>query len=112
MVEIIVNGNVVDAREIPAAGQIHDLNFRVPIKQSSWVALRQFPQLHTNPVNVIVACKPIRASRASARWCEETIHLLWKNRERFIAEDERPEARATYDRAIETYRKIAAETAL
>ena len=112
MVEIIVNGNVVDAREIPADGQIHDLNFRVPIEQSSWVALRQFPQLHTNPVNVIVAGKPIRASRASARWCEETIHLLWKNRERFIAEDERPEARATYDRAIETYRKIAAETAL
>ncbi|WP_372897506.1 CehA/McbA family metallohydrolase [Stieleria sp.] len=112
MVEIIVNGNVVDSREIPADGQIHDLHFRIPIKQSSWVALRQFPQLHTNPVNVIVAGKPIRASRASARWCEETIHLLWKNRERFIAEDERPEARETYDRAIETYRKIAAETAL
>ncbi|QDV84303.1 CehA/McbA family metallohydrolase [Planctomycetes bacterium TBK1r] len=112
MVEIIVNGNVVDSREIPGDGQVHDLYFRVPIEQSSWVALRQFPQLHTNPVNVIVAGKPIRASRASARWCEETIHLLWKNRERFIAEDERPEARATYDRAIETYRKIAAETAL
>lgn len=111
-VEIIVNGNVVDSREIPADGQIHDLKFDVPIQQSSWVALRQFPQLHTNPVNVIVGQKPIRASAASARWCEETIHLLWKNRERFIAEDERPEARATYDRAIETYRKIAAETAL
>ncbi|MCS7468947.1 CehA/McbA family metallohydrolase [Stieleria sp. ICT_E10.1] len=110
-VEVIVNGNVVDSREIPADGQIHDLKFGVPITQSSWVALRQFPQLHTNPVNVIVDQKPIRASRASARWCEETIHLLWKNRERFIAEDERPEARETYDRAIETYRKIAAETA-
>ena len=29
--------------------------------------------------------QPIRASRDSARWCEETIHLLWKNRERVIA---------------------------
>lgn len=109
LVEIVVNGNVAAKQSVPADGQLHELEFTIPINQSSWVALRQFPQLHTNPVNVIVADKPIRSSRQSARWCEETIHLLWKNRERMIAEHERDEARTTYDRAIELYRKIAGE---
>ena len=39
---------------VPADGKLHDMKFEVPIERSSWVALRQFPQLHTNPVNVIV----------------------------------------------------------
>lgn len=110
IVELVVNGQVIQTRTVTADDQIHDLQFDVPISQSSWVALRQFPQLHTNPVNVIVDGKPIRASKKSARWCEESIHLLWKNRERFIAEPERAEARKTYDRAIERYRTIAAES--
>ncbi|MCA9140951.1 MAG: CehA/McbA family metallohydrolase [Planctomycetales bacterium] len=109
IVEIVVNGNVVAERSVPADDQPHELEFEIPIDQSSWVALRQFPQLHTNPVNVIVADKPIRASADSARWCEETIDLLWKNRERFIAPPERDEARKAYDRAIQKYRKIADE---
>ena len=74
------------------------------------MALRQFPQLHTNPVNVIVSDKPIRASRDSALWCAETIKLLWKNRQRFIAEAEQPAAKAAYDRAIEKYLQIAEES--
>ena len=109
LVEIVVNGQVVARKNVPADDETHELRFQIPIEESSWVALRQFPQLHTNPVNVIVADKPIRASKSSARWCEETIHLLWKNRRRSIAESERDDARATYDRAIERYRSIAAE---
>lgn len=62
--------------------------------------MRQFPQLHTNPVNVIVGAKPIRASRASALWCAESVRLLWKNRNRFIAESERPAAREAYERSL------------
>ena len=89
LVEIVVNGRVVASRKVPADGQISNLKFQIPIESSSWVALRQFPQLHTNPVNVIVAGKPIRASRESARWCEDVIELLWKNRERVIAECQR-----------------------
>jgi hypothetical protein len=58
---------------------------------------------------VIVDDKPIRASSDSARWCEETIHMLWKNRHKFIAETERGAAREAYDRAIDKYRAIAAE---
>ena len=81
------------------------------IAQSSWVAVRHFPQLHSNPVNVIVDEKPIRVSADSARWCIETIHELWRNRHQRISEPERPAARAAYDRAIRRYEQIAAEAA-
>lgn len=108
-VEIVVNGRVVASRDVPADGKTHDLEFSVPIEQSSWVALRQFPQLHTNPVNVIVADRPIRASRTSARWCSAAVDLLWRNRSRHIAKNERESARAAYDRARAVYRRIATE---
>ena len=109
LVEIVVNGKPVASKEVAADGQVHDLVFEVQIDQSSWVALRQFPQLHTNPVNVLVGGKLIRASRASALWCIETIEQLWRTRERAIAESERAEARRTFDEAIEKFRLIARE---
>ena len=109
LVEIVVNGRAVASQQVPADGKTHDLKFQIPIAQSSWVALRHFPQLHTNPVNVLVAGQPIRASRESARWCEEVIDLLWRNRERVIAEPERDEARRTFERAREKYRQLANE---
>ena len=79
-VEIIVNGRVAASREVPADDKVHDLEFTVPITKSCWVVLRQFPSLHTNPVNVIVANAPIRASKLSARWCIEVIDQLWNVR--------------------------------
>lgn len=111
LIEIVINGEPVASRELEADGQIYDLQFDVPIERSSWVALRHFPQLHTNPVNVIVDEKPIRASKDSAQWCLDVIDLLWRNRERRIAEPERDEARAAYDRAIAKYRQIKEESA-
>jgi hypothetical protein len=108
-IEIVVNGQPVATRKVPADGQIHVLEFDVPIGKSSWVALRHFPQLHTNPVNVIVAEQPIRASKQSAQWCLDVIDLLWKNRERRISAAERADARAAYDRAIAKYRQIMEE---
>jgi hypothetical protein len=110
LVELVVNGELVASRRVLADGQVHDLDFTVPIARSSWVALRQFPQLHTNPVNVLVAGQPIRASRSSARWCAETIELLWKNRQRQIAPAEREAALAAFQRAADRYRRIAAES--
>lgn len=106
-VEIVVNGHAVAQRNVPADGKPHQLKFDVPITQSSWVAVRQFPQLHTNPVNVLVGGKPIRASANSARWCIESIRLLWKNRHKKISDSERAAARAAYDRAITVYERIA-----
>lgn len=110
MVEVVVNGRAVDQRIIPADGKLHELRFDIPISQSSWVAVRHFPQLHTNPVNVLVKLQPIRASRRSALWFVETIQQLWKRRERFIRVEERDAAKQTFDRAIERYRQIAAES--
>jgi hypothetical protein len=109
LVELVVNGQAAASREVPADGQLHELSFDVPIDRSSWVALRHFPQLHTNPVNVLVAGRPIRASRASARWCIEMTELLWQNRQQRIAPVQREEARQTYDRALDVFRSIAAE---
>jgi hypothetical protein len=109
LVEVIVNGRAVAAKQIPADDQLHDVSFNVPIEQSSWVALRHFPQLHTNPVNVMVAGKPIRASRDSAQWCLDVIDQLWVNRQSRISASERPAAREAYDRAIAKYRAIHSE---
>jgi hypothetical protein len=109
LVDVVVNGRAVATQAVPADGAVHALSVAVPIERSSWVALRQFPQLHTNPVDVIVAGRPIRASRASALWCVGVIEQLWRARNRAIAPAERDAARAAFDRAVEQYRKIAAE---
>ncbi len=108
-VELVVNGLVVATREVPADDQLHDVAFTVEITRSSWVALRHFPQLHTNPVNVIIAGQPIRASRQSAQWCIACIDQLWRVREKNIAPAERDEAKRTFEAAKEIYRRIAAE---
>ncbi|MDP6893439.1 MAG: CehA/McbA family metallohydrolase [Verrucomicrobiota bacterium] len=110
LVEVVVNGQVVAKEIIPADGQVHDLEFKINISRSSWIALRHFPQLHTNPVNVIVDGKPIRASKESALWCKESVKLLWENRSRFITESERDEAKIAYDRAVKTYNRIAKDS--
>jgi hypothetical protein len=109
LVEIVVNGKMVASKEISADGQVHGLDFEIQIEQSSWVALRHFPQLHTNPVNVLVGGRPIRASRASALWCVETIEQLWRARGNKIADAERAEARRTFEEGIEKFRRIAKE---
>jgi hypothetical protein len=110
LVEVVVNGVVVASQKVPADGAVHPVRFEVPIERSSWVALRQFPQLHTNPVNVIVDGKPIRASRDSARWCAATVRQLWTARNKMIAEYEREAAKAAYDDAIHKFEAIAAES--
>ena len=108
-VELIVNGKVVDKKEVPADQKPHEVAFDVKVEESCWVALRSFPQMHTNPVFVSVDGKPIRASRESAKWCVGVIEQLWKVREKDIKEAERKEAEKTFKDAIEIYKKIAKE---
>jgi hypothetical protein len=109
LVEVVVNGQAVASQQVPADSQTHDLTFTIDVARSSWVTLRSFPQMHTNPVNVIVDGKPIRASRKSALWCIGCIEQLWRVRARMIADNERAEAEQTFQRAIQAYRKIAEE---
>lgn len=110
-VEIVVNGKAVASVDVPADGEPHEIEFPVFIGQSSWVALRHFPQLHTNPVNVLIDDKPIRASADSARWCVEVIDQLWKFHNKHISAVERPAALTAYERAKAKYRSIAREAA-
>jgi hypothetical protein len=109
LVEVVVNGRPAAAKDIAADGKIHELSFDLPVQSSCWVALREFPQLHTNPVNVNVGGRPIRASRDSALWCIATIEQLWRARAQTLPEPQRAEARAAFDQAIATYRRIADE---
>jgi hypothetical protein len=110
LVELVVNGRVAASREVPADGREHAVEFSVAIERSSWVALRQFPQLHTNPVYVLVGGKPIRASRKSAQWAIACIDQLWRVRSGRIAPNERTEAEQAYEAAREVYRRAAAES--
>jgi hypothetical protein len=112
LVEVVVNGRVAGSREVAADGREHAVELDVPVEHSSWIALRQFPQLHTNPVRVLVAGKPIRASGKSAQWALACIDQLWRMRARRIAPAERAEAESAYDEARAIYRRIAAESAV
>ena len=109
-VELIVNGHAVVRREIDADGSVSSLAFDVEIEHSSWVAVRIFPTVHTNPVFVHVGGRPIRASRRSARWCRDAVEVCWNAKQERIRESERPEARRAYDQARETYERILAES--
>jgi hypothetical protein len=109
LVELVINGQAVASKKVPADDQVHELEFSVRIDRSSWIAVRHFPQMHTNPVNVIVSGKPIRASRQSALWCIGAIEQLWRARNEKISPQERGEARKTFWGAIDRYRQIASE---
>jgi hypothetical protein len=109
-VELVVNGEAVERKEIDADGGINDIQFDFTPKQSSWVAVRVFPSAHTNPIFVEVDGKPIRASRRSAQWCLDAVDVCWRSKQNSIREPEREAASAAYDIAREAYRKILAET--
>lgn len=105
VLEVVVNGEPVASKQILCDGKEQEVEFEIPLAQSSWVATRIFPHMHTNPIEVHIANKPIRASRDSARWCIETIEQLWRQREKSIAASERAAAKKTFDEAIEIYRQ-------
>ena len=109
-VEVIVNGEPVAKKTIPADGQVRDLEFAVPISRSSWIALRILPSSHTNPIFVVVDGKPIRASRASAEWCLNAVNQCWTQKAPRIRDSERVEALRAYDHARDVYKRLLAET--
>ncbi|MBI1785618.1 CehA/McbA family metallohydrolase [Candidatus Sumerlaeota bacterium] len=109
-VEVVVNGVPVASQEIMADGTITPVDFEVSIEQSSWVALRILPSSHTNPINVIVGGKPVRASRKSAQWCLDSIDQVWKKKSPNIREgEERDAALEAFNKAREIYRQILAQ---
>ncbi len=107
IVELVVNGRVAARQTLKPEQSEQTVQFHTTIERSSWVALRIFPHLHTNPIEVLVDDRPIRASSESALWCIETIEQLWQQREKGIAAHEWMDAKRAFDRAIDTYRQIA-----
>jgi len=109
-VELIVNGESVAKKTIVADGKLQEVSFDIPLKKSSWVALRIEASSHTNPVFVLVGEKPIRPSKRSAQWCLAGVEQCWGQKEQFIAAAEKEDAVAAYDHAREVYRRIITES--
>jgi hypothetical protein len=110
-VEVIVNGKPAATKNIVADGKTQSLSFDLDIPQSSWVAVRILPSVHTNPVWVEVGGKPVRASRKSAEWCLRAVDVCWKAKSPRIRETEQAEAKAAYDKAREIYAAVLKEAA-
>ncbi len=102
-VEVIVNGYPVARKVIEADGTTRSLKFDIELEHSSWVAVRIFPSVHTNPVFVEIDEKPIRASRRSARWCRKAVDVCWDQKKGRIRENDRGAAEAAYDKARSVY---------
>lgn len=108
-VEVIVNGEVVSRKEIEADGSLSSMNVPLEIKESSWVAVRILPSVHTNPVWVTVGDKPVRASKRSALWCIKAVETCWSQKARGIRSSERVTAKHAYDEAKAIYERVLAE---
>jgi hypothetical protein len=107
-VEVLVNGFSVARKTITGDGTLRDLSFDIPIKRSSWVALRILPSSHTNPIWVTVGDKPVR-ERRSLDWCLKSVDQCWSQKEKLYLPAELDEARAAYEHARKTYRTRLAE---
>ena len=103
-VELIVNGKSVATKNIPADGQLHDVQFEATIDRSAWVAVRILPAAHTNPIWVNLNKKPI-LSKESAEWCLRAVQQCWSQKARYIRASEKEAARAAYDQAEQIYRQ-------
>jgi len=109
-VELIVNGYPVETQKVAADGKINTLKFAAPrLTKSSWVAVRVFPNAHTNPIFVIVDNKPIRPSKTSIEWCLQGVDQCWKEKKRTYKQEELADAEAAYEHARKVYRQRLAE---
>ena len=99
-------------KEIEADGSTQALEFDVDLKQSSWLAVRILPSVHTNPIFVEVDGKPIRASKKSAEWCRDAVDVCWNAKRGQIREEERPTAKKAYDEARAMYEVILKESVM
>ena len=108
-VELVVNGVAVARQEIEADGKLRDIEFEHAIEHSSWITLRILPSCHTNPIFAIVGGKPVRASKASAKWCLDAVDVCARQKMPRIREAERPAAEAAFEHARQAYRRVLAE---
>lgn len=109
-VEIIVNGKVLAKKNIFADGKVNDLEFEVPVSESSWIAARVLPSAHTNPIFALIDDRPVRASKRSAQWCLDAVNQCWTQKAPRMALGDLGNAKAAYDHAREVYRRLISES--
>jgi hypothetical protein len=109
-VEAVVNGRVAATKTITADGSEQNVDFSLPIQQSSWVAIRIKGAAHTNPVFVLVDNMPVRASRASVEWIMRSLLEAYEATNPRWTEKESANAHAAYEYSYAVYQKILAET--
>lgn len=102
-VELIVNGYPIAQQLLKADGTTRDLKFSTELKESCWVAVRQFPHAHTNPIYVVVDNKPQSISVESANWCLMGAEQCWRSKQNTYALREQEDARAAYDHARKVF---------
>ncbi len=108
-VEVIVNGEVAARRELVADGEVNPMELDLDIKESSWVAIRILPSVHTNPIFIAVDGKPVRANAKSAEWCRKAVDACWNSKEPNFRDADRAEAKAAYETARKVYDAILFE---
>ena len=102
-VELIVNGYPVASKQVKADGSSNEIQFEHKLDQSSWVAVRVFPNAHTNPVYVVVDDQPIRGGVDSIRWCLAGVEQCWKSKQSTYGVNEQADATAAYQHARDVY---------
>jgi hypothetical protein len=109
-IELVSNGKVIASKPIVADGARRDVSFRVPIAQSSWVALRIMGAAHTNPVFVLINNAPVRGSRASVEWSMRSLLETYEARNASWSSYDAQHVHAAYEYAYTVYEKILTET--
>lgn len=103
-VELLVNGAVAETKQILADGNLHAVQFKPEISQSSWLALRIFASSHSNPVYVELNKQPV-VVKESVEWCIGALDQCWIKKEPQIRESEKTAAAAAYQEARRWYEK-------
>jgi hypothetical protein len=88
---------------------MQSVEFDIPIKESSWVALRILGASHTNPIWVLVDNKPVRVPE-SIKWDIAALEQCFEVKRQGWRPEDYPEAKAAYDYAYEVYAKRLRET--
>lgn len=117
--ELVVKGEVLASEQVQAGAGLW--RPKVTISDSTWIVARG-TTVHTGPLYVIVAGRPIRASVSSARrFVEHLDRLLGEldgpgfvfgrpsEADRVLIEEERRLAKETYELAREAWRRIEEE---
>ena len=108
-VELIANGRPIAVQKVRANGELRTLTFADPkLIHSVWLAVRTFPSAHTNPLWVTVDDQPVRVKESIA-WCLASLEQCWKEKQRTYAVEEMKQAKADYEHARLTYRRLLDE---